>query len=286
MKLLPHHIIGIRKAIDKIHSNLGAKLNLDILAKTAGMSKYHFLRLFQQFTGETPKSYIRRLQHESAKKAGVDLKCSITELALDLGFATPSAFSEAFTKMHGMSFSDFMRRVERDPESLMCFFDPGNFSLPWQTLDFETLPFYFVRSKGPYHLSVKKAWAKLRDCLQQAGDPPQEVRFFGIGQDNPHESDIATEEIRFDAGLTGPDDYMKSLQLKSGKIPGGQVAQFEHQGSPESIDLCIHWIYGCWLESSDFNIRLQPPFVEFLDYNSNVPEYEWRYLINVPIQNN
>lgn len=81
---------------------------LDELARQAGMSKYHFHRLFRQHTGLTPKAYgaYKRAQriHNTLKESG-----SVTAAIFDAGFSSNSRFYEQSEALLGMSPSEFRR---------------------------------------------------------------------------------------------------------------------------------------------------------------------------------
>ena len=70
----------------------GADAQLDHLAQIAGYSKFHFLRLFRQYIGQSVHAYVNqsRLHKVKALRArGLALKT----IAAELGFSCPAAFS-------------------------------------------------------------------------------------------------------------------------------------------------------------------------------------------------
>ncbi|WP_420960488.1 bifunctional DNA-binding transcriptional regulator/O6-methylguanine-DNA methyltransferase Ada [Brucella sp. IR073] len=80
---------------------------LDALADAAGMSPFHFHRLFKSITGLTPKAYgaahrARRVRDELTASKG-----SVTQAIYDAGFNSSSRFYEASNKMLGMAPSIF-----------------------------------------------------------------------------------------------------------------------------------------------------------------------------------
>ncbi|MFW5745740.1 MAG: helix-turn-helix domain-containing protein [Spirochaetota bacterium] len=93
----------LNRVIDYIDGNLTEQLDLDALAGVASFSRYHFHRVFSAVMGETPGSYIQRLRLEKAAGHVAEDERPITEIAMDLGFSSPSVFSRAFSDYFGVS---------------------------------------------------------------------------------------------------------------------------------------------------------------------------------------
>lgn len=87
--------------LDLIESDLSQDLSLTVLAKAAGLSEYHFLRMFKQSTGYTPHQYVINQRIERAKEMLKSTDMSITEIAYLLGFSTPAHFTYLFRRKTG-----------------------------------------------------------------------------------------------------------------------------------------------------------------------------------------
>lgn len=90
------------RAID----NVPEHLSLDVLAERAGLSPFHFHRVFKAETGLTPKAYAngsraRRIREELARPI------SITEVIYGAGFNSNSRFYEASAGILGMCPRDY-----------------------------------------------------------------------------------------------------------------------------------------------------------------------------------
>lgn len=86
-----------------IEANVAEPLPLQSLASAAGMSAFHFLRVFKQIAGVTPHQYILRSR---LRAAAVRLKCTrapVLEIALDCGFRDLSNFNHAFRAEFGLN---------------------------------------------------------------------------------------------------------------------------------------------------------------------------------------
>ena len=99
-----YYFNSVKKAIDHISANLDQPLNLDKLAEAAGFSPWYFHRIFSAITGETPQDYVRRLRLERAANLLVKSPAlSISEVALQSGFSSPSNFARVFKAFFGVT---------------------------------------------------------------------------------------------------------------------------------------------------------------------------------------
>lgn len=79
-----------------INEHCTENLNLDDIAAIAGFSKYHFTRLFKQFTTTTFYKYLNQKRIEHAQRLLTDPEISITEAAFRSGYTSLSAFIRMF----------------------------------------------------------------------------------------------------------------------------------------------------------------------------------------------
>lgn len=83
-----------------IRETAGCGVSLDELARLAGYSKYHFLRLFKAHAACTVQQYIDRCRINRAKKMLVE-EFQSKEIGAALGFSCPAAFSR-WRRRHGV----------------------------------------------------------------------------------------------------------------------------------------------------------------------------------------
>ncbi len=89
------------------------ELNLEKIAEATGFSKYHFSRLFKQYTGFTFCDYLchRRIKVAEELLARPDL--SITEAALQAGFPSISTFNRLFKQYKSCTPSEYRSKKGR-----------------------------------------------------------------------------------------------------------------------------------------------------------------------------
>jgi len=98
-----------RRAAEYLADNLAEDVSLEILAGVAGLSTFHFARMFKQSTGLPPHAYLRRLRSERAKELLATTKLSVGEIATVVGYETPQAFARMFRAETGASPSEYRR---------------------------------------------------------------------------------------------------------------------------------------------------------------------------------
>lgn len=98
--LSPH---VLRRVIDLIDSDLSGDLTLGRLAIEAGLSPFHFSRMFKATTGFTPHGYVQDRRLASAESLVRSGKLSMTEISAICGFASASHFAASFKARFGVS---------------------------------------------------------------------------------------------------------------------------------------------------------------------------------------
>jgi len=82
------------------------RLTLDQLAESAGMSRFHFHRLFKKMTGVTPKSYAGAHRADRVRDQ-LTQTSTVTEAIYGSGFGSNGRFYATSAKLLGMTPSDF-----------------------------------------------------------------------------------------------------------------------------------------------------------------------------------
>ncbi|MCY1392877.1 HTH-type transcriptional activator RhaS [compost metagenome] len=93
---------GLKQAREFMHTHLGQKLELDDLARVAGLSKYHFVRCFKKETGLAPLQYQMQLRLIEARKR-LRQRQHPLDVANALGFYDQSHFINAYRKVMGIT---------------------------------------------------------------------------------------------------------------------------------------------------------------------------------------
>lgn len=91
---------AVRIAMEYLSENLDQKLPLEKVSKEAGLSRYHFLRVFKKHTGLSPHIFRTQRRIDKAKKL---LKNGVpfADVALETGFTDQSHFTNKFRAYTG-----------------------------------------------------------------------------------------------------------------------------------------------------------------------------------------
>jgi AraC-like DNA-binding protein len=106
-----------RRAVETalwIDANSHRPIDLDAAANQAGLSPFHFLRLFSNVLGVTPHQYLVRTRLRHAARLLADDAVSITDIAYDVGFGDLSNFVRTFHRAAGVSPRSFRKASRGD----------------------------------------------------------------------------------------------------------------------------------------------------------------------------
>lgn len=104
---MKEQILAVQRMQDYIEAHLEETVGLSDLATVSLFSPWHSNRLFQEYTGLTPASYIRRLRLAKAALRLKNENVHIIDVAFDLGFGSVDGFTRAFFREFGMCPSEY-----------------------------------------------------------------------------------------------------------------------------------------------------------------------------------
>lgn len=100
----------LRRVTDWMAEHMTEEFSLARLAEQAGMSEFHFNRLFKRATGIPPSQYQIRLRLDAARRLLRETKKSVITIANEVGYSNPSHFAQLFRKETGLSPTDYRRQ--------------------------------------------------------------------------------------------------------------------------------------------------------------------------------
>ncbi|MBV9180331.1 MAG: AraC family transcriptional regulator [Acidobacteria bacterium] len=284
------HRSQIGRAQRYIRLNLNERLSLSNIAKQAGSSSYHFVRLFLAYTGETPFDFLRRIRLATAlRMLQEDAHGSITEIALSVGYETASAFNKVFKKSLHLNPSDFRNLgKERQYELIYDLSKPRMHKeiavnlIP--SFDVVTRPlthYLFLEKHGPFAEIAPPTWNELFPLLSSHIDARQIVGYLGLS--GIDKSKLGEDAMIYEAGLalTGPPEPMpQGLEYK--RIKSGKYACFRLTGPYSQIWTAFSQIFKIL---GDSHVELRPEFCieNYLNDPKITPENELLTELLVPV---
>ena len=103
-------LVHLRRARDHADRHYAQPLDLGALAAVAGISKYHFQRLFTATYGVSPAAHLSQRRVERAQDLLRATNLTVTEVCHAVGFASLGSFSSRFREVVGETPSEFQRR--------------------------------------------------------------------------------------------------------------------------------------------------------------------------------
>lgn len=102
----------VRRVINLMQADPTAGHSVERLAKSAGLSRAHFFRVFESSTGTTPHLFLNTLKIEHAVNAVVHSQDSMSTISERLGFSVPAHFARFFRDHCSVAPTEF-RQVAR-----------------------------------------------------------------------------------------------------------------------------------------------------------------------------
>ena len=100
---------ALRRALGYIEDQPHARISLEALANAAGLSRFHFSRVFRKHIGMSPAAYVERSRIERAKTMMRIGQLSLADIAYAVGFSDQSHFTRRFRLHEDCTPSDYCR---------------------------------------------------------------------------------------------------------------------------------------------------------------------------------
>lgn len=261
----------IIKVMIYIEENIDKELTIEELAKIACYSSFHFHRIFQAIIGETIHRYVKRLRMQNAAGKLRYTDRSVTEIALDASFETPSAFTKAFKQFMGSSPKNY-RSLHTAINTMTQKIKELPMIRPGKIENLPDLHLLFIRRYGNYTKSPWEAWQAMIAFINESKLERKNIRYFGISHDDPQ---ITSEDkLRYDAAIFAPSGKEKG-EIGSQILKGGKYAIFTHEGPYEGLEDIFNRIFLKWLPNSQEHFdESRSVYCEYfhMEYAKKAPE--------------
>lgn len=265
-------------------TRLGNTPALEAIAKAAGLSKYHFNRVYRLATGETPQETLTRFKLARAAEQLKNPDTSVTEAAFSVGYGSSQSFAKALKRVLSASASTIRTDQERLTNAIETLIVPQTSEgtersdLMVEIAQIEPFQAVALRTDGTYP-SLNVIYATL---FEAAGDPAIVQAILGrpygdIGGDDH-------SELRFDCALklTEGIEHLPGEIVRS-DVHGGVYLLTRHIGSYEELPDAIDRLYLTALSQDGVRIAEDPLLFHYLDDPETVDEADLRTDLYLPL---
>lgn len=265
----------IDRVIDYLRENLHRPVKLGELADVACFSEFHFHRIFGAVSGETLNDFATRLRLEKAARLLRYSRQTLTTIALDCGFSSPSTFSRAFRSGYDTSPSQFRkngeikkRKIRKDLFSGRDYYLPMSeaekaAAFPVRLIDIPKRQVAYIRVTNAFEgdrvrtaFGTMIRWAKLRGILSQG-------TLFGMSFDNPH---VTPKHLyRYEVCLASVLPFKCIQGMSRTVMPATRYAVTRVAGDIRKVATAWDYLYRGWLIKSAFQPAHAPALEIFLD---------------------
>lgn len=250
-----------------IEQNLDGALTVELIADRAGLSPYHFSRLFSARMGRGVMAHVRgRRLVRAGRRLLEQPESRLIDLAFDAGFESQEAFTRAFGRVFGVTPSRFRQGFAVSPMEGQYPMDmppAGPVKVARQSELADRADFVVAGPARRFDEATKsnipQLWSKLIGALPFPGCHPSWATYGVVW-------DVDRGEGSFDymAGVEVEPEAVLPLGFATKLIPAARYAVFRItlNGGPlhPQIRAAMATIWGDLIPSSGLRVRDQPDF--------------------------
>ena len=249
--------------MDHVRDNLAEDLSLDVLARVAHFSPYHFHRIFRATTGETLVQFTQRARLERAAylmQASPDRE--LGSIALEVGFSAQSDFTRVFKRRYGLAPSAWDRRSRLDDRGL-AERGLGDFEEVVartraegpppvaRIVDHPACRLAYIRMRTPFlGKLLQEGYETLVGWLEDRGVDWRNSRLLGMSWDNFETTPI--DQVHFDFGFVVPATVQGEGEIGIRVLPAVRAVDVHCQGPLPRIAVAWDYLYNEWLPGSAY----------------------------------
>jgi len=272
-----------------IYEHIDTDINIDELAASFGMSKFHFHKVFKEFMGINLYETIKSNRLQKASNLLLTNKFStITEIANLCGYSSQTSFIRAFKERFHQTPKNWRNGGYKEysklilEKSIISFYKKPDFDMiEPKILKSTPKKMYYIRNRGYLTKDVKRVWRQLLAWVYT--NNIKEYDQIAIYHDNP--TITPHEECSYVAGIIPKEDIdLSNTSLPSFMTPEALYATFEISGEIGDVLRFIRWVYHEWLPKSNFETTIKPSYAIFKKNQFLEEDEKFEGTYYIPIQ--
>jgi len=274
----------INKVLLYVDEHLSEKLDLEMLASVSCFSPYHFHRIMRAHLNESLGSYIIRQRLQTAAMLLEHSRDSVSSIAYEVGYETPSSLSKAFKNKYGVSPSEFRAnkfKLIKDDKNLLFNLKETDMNLEPEIRLIDEMKVIYIQAIGDYN-NVGPVWERLCKFAGRRGLFGPETIMLGLSHDDPEITE--TEKLRYDACIVVNDDILPEGEVGVKSIAGSNYAVFVHKGPYGELMSSYNDIFRNWLPQSNYELGDSAPLEIYLNDPEKVVPEDLRTEICIPLK--
>lgn len=259
----------LNQVIDYIEEHLTEDITLEDISSFAGVSDYHFRKIFYYLSGLSLSDYIKNRKMSEANKDLLNNE-RVTDVAFKYGYESLDGFTRAFKSWNGFLPSEVAKRgISKSFPKLSFYINvKGGQSMDYKIVDMPGLKFAGVSKRVPMQFEgVNNAILELAKSITE----DQREAMHGLQNIEPceivnvsyeHDYDFMEDkgELTHMIGVLTTKEKVSEL-LDVIEVPPYTWVVFPNEGPfPETLQKTYGSIYSEWLPISDYEVIQGPAF--------------------------
>jgi len=273
----------LNHVIDYIEEHLTEDLSLEIISEYAGVSDYHFRKVFFYLSGLTLSEYIK---NRKMSEANMDLLLGekVTDVAYKYGYQSIDGFTRAFKKWSGFLPSDVIKKgiSKSFPKLSFVITVKGGITMEFRIEEKPAFNFVGVSKRVPMQFEgINNEIVKLAQSITDE----QKEEMHSLQNIEPYEIvnvsyDADANFLKEEGDLTHligilTTENQVSERLEKVPVEAYTWAIFPNEGPfPSTLQETMAKIYSEWLPSSNYEVINAPTF-SFTKMNEQKGDYAY-----------
>lgn len=281
----------LNHVIDYIEENLTDDLSLELISEYAGVSDYHFRKIFFYLSGLTLSEYIKNRKLSEANKDLLQGE-KVTDVAFKYGYQSIDGFTRAFKKWGGFLPSDVIKKgiSKSFPKLSFIITVKGGVSMEFRIEDKPAFNLVGVSKRVPMQFEgvnneiVKLAQSITKEQIEEMHALQNMEPYEVVNASYDADANFLKEEgeLTHMIGILTTEDQV-SDRLEKVPVKACTWAIFPNEGPfPSTLQETTAKIYSEWLSTSDYEVINVPGF-SFTKMNEHKKDYAYSE-IWVPVQ--